>query len=1765
MSFRGEDRSRYGHVPPVQYPIPGHSYQQLQLQQQQQQQQQQQAQQQQQPPPPSDPRQHLTRQPSFNSGDDGAAYGRAQAYGESQFANNDELFMNTTPASNYPTGRPASTSVSSVRSSFGQQYQDQLQLSSGHSTYNPQSFAQSSSDFRRSQSQSLPYHPAPPSGYSGNLSNAYANPTSPIAGYAPQAYNPAAYANTSPQRQPTYHGYTNSQSSVYSNPYGSPAYQQQSPVAPQYVNMPLHPEPSPRRSYGYEQHPMPPVPSSSTVTRSRSSAPAYNAPQHAHRPAYPSDKGAPSPAPFNTSSQAPYPTTSSIPVGPAYSPHDDVTMYNRHTRSDSQSSLASPYAHQVGSSGVQRHPTNAPLPSRPMAELPEEEAMWSRNGRPLPDPAVQSSYDEVDDHYHEDSIVQEIEAFEAEIGGAGPRIHRRPLPVPSELGGSGDHNALVYAGGCHDPDTDHRTSFYENERGAGHDDDDDDNNNNEDDDDDPEGTAGVLAMQQAELEDQRFGGSSFMYTETAPLHPLPPISQQHAPNPLPPPPAHKEDDQSSDSDFGGDMDLGGLSGGYVGNLAYGTEVGYYGSVSGMDYLSRSGSRPLPVPSHRNEAYEYNTAFNNAEVDYGGTGGFQEIRRLSFDRGEDRVSLHSQQSGGNSPTKDDYGDLFFHPGLTNRPLPEIPSNTGPLSDSSSSASGQATTRTDHPQNAGSRLSYEHPGQYYNNALTHNQHPERSISLAGFNTAPQVHTPARSQTDAAPNERRKMARQHQQAAAVPITNFDNGMAPPAGGFDTITLPTGRKRKFVPSKLTSVDFKRCPEPWALSGIETWIREMTEGELDLRQKIVEEALTILFTIKVPTMNVADAEALSTCVVELMLANGVLLHDEEWVKYGEGHISGVFWQLTGSGCYAPKLHDQEINGRCYSSHCTRTLRKVDLEALNEGYKPADEWHIFYDLKKEDIMSRPKKEVERQNILHEIVTGEEKYIKQLDIFRTLYRDELRVSQPPIIHPDRRDKFLGTVFGKLDTVLRINKDHLLAQLKYRQQEQGPWIVGFSDLFREWIRKAKSEYIEYATTYPRAAFMIRKEASRNILFKKFLEDKQRHKSSSKQDWTHFLITPLQRLQRYILLLETVDRKMPGESEEKTNLNRAIEEIRTVTLECDAKVAETNRRVEMMELDRMLVLRPGFQSVLNLEQPGRTIIIQGDLQRLSSKGMKWVDTHALLFDHYLILAKVPIPMPLLFLETMNEEPVIKQKGITAPLAGRTATATGAQLSKVTINGIARPGTELSPTNTALSAQAPLAPAPAQDAEGKILYPFKVKHLGHEIYTLYASSARDRQDWCAKIVEAKTRHAKALFQQNAEPFRLRVLADASFHYDNSSPYARTAGVPVKGTPLDRAIQELEEVLGPAQGVAPVCRAQVNCATGFSAFGKQIIAVGTDYGVYITDPSSPRGWSRSIQAPRITQLAVLEEFSIAIVITDKSLISYPLDVLAPLSEFAAPANDSPRRAPQRLAKDVTYFAIARMKDRTLLFYKRKEGLHTTFKVLEPILHKATEKRARFFGGRRGGAGNTESFRDFDEFFFPIECFSLSLFQTYIAVSTARGIEMLTLDKKHPISIPDLKAAAIANIASRIRDQRPLGMFRLNENEFILTYEDCAVYVDKHGEVSRTLIMEYTGKQKKAKGATMYGQYLILYNEDYVEVRNADNGRLRQIIAGRDVRLIDLGIRGPTNDNALQAAQVHGHNGHLVNAGDASKGTVKIAMCHPELPGRQVILEMLLNDGHSEA
>lgn len=1179
------------------------------------------------------------------------------------------------------------------------------------------------------------------------------------------------------------------------------------------------------------------------------------------------------PTPQGFGSDSPYPTHTIPPVSSVYDeqPPEPPLHQSPNGLYSKQSSLS----HSSSGRTLPRPPVQQDLPIIP----PRRTDTLTRHpqSRPLPGPPPDAEND-IESHANDD-LVREIESTQASFRRHGSRASHSGSAANLRLSPDEQH---THTNGNMATGTGQYVIYDAFNDGS-----------------DAEAEAGVAMLRMAEEEERAREERSYLQgrpraetnasvrssrSQVSPREYSPRgTSPTTGPSPsqLSPRGHSPRTESDEDNEFVG-HDLALYGGGYQGNLHYGEGPSYgtegyseaptFNGFPGTSGSFRSSNRS---PDGRGEysdnydhpqiAYEYATRLhhlpNDARVDAGGTGGLSAPgnfgRRMSYDYGEEGDSPFEQQaeeehSGDESPYRATE-DLFFHPGM--RPLPPAPVEPANQTELHSHLMPAGTYRPPEQDEILGHTQYRHPSSptsadYYEDDLLSPSQVPRSSSLS-TPIGPRTDPPIRSKTDA---DRVKYKQQQEllwQLQQKELPKIDPAEAAATMALDLPTIPTSRRKRFIPTKLSSEQFKRCSEPWALSSILSWVRDLSEDETDLREQAIVDAIVALFTHKVPTMNIADAETLAARVVSSMIRENALVKEEEWVKFSSGTISGVLFQVTGTGCYSSKLHEREMRiqdtesyGRCYSHHCMRTLKKVNLKAqMMAPQKKAEDWVTFYKISKEVFDSYPKKEIERQNTLHEIVTTEDSYIGQLDVLRELYRDQLAAMNPPIIPAKRLSKFLNDVFGKVDAVKKVNEDFLLAQLKYRQKEQGPFIGGFSDIFREWIRKAKNTYIDYAATFPSANYFVRKEAERNVHFKQFLNQAREHKSSNRLSWDTYLKAPITRIQRYTLLLNTIHRNMLKDSEEKTNLAQAIEEIKVVALECDNKVGEMNKKADLMELAAKLQLRPEMKKEveLNLEHLGREIVFRGDLQRPGTRTRFLVDTHAILFDHYFVLAKtftardqsrslkyerydvskLPIPMDLLALESTNDDPVVKSsvRGVAS----------------VTPQGGVSPLTHTGPSPSANSGAAVL-----ENKDDKILYPFKIKHLGKTgTYTLYAFSAQGRMDWCQKIIEAKTKHAAALFSQNAEPFRLRVLADTAFAYSDQTSGSKS--ITIKGTPLHRAIKEVEKKYeGSGSRPPPVCRTGVNCATAFQQPpGRQMCAVGTDYGVYMSDLNNPRGWYR--------------------------------------------------------------------------------------------------------------------------------------------------------------------------------------------------------------------------------------------------------------------------------------------------------------------------------------
>ncbi|EEQ84625.1 CNH domain-containing protein [Blastomyces dermatitidis ER-3] len=1680
----------------------------------------------------------------------------------------------------------ASSQGSSALSGYQHQYQPPASTAAAQPSYNPVQFA----------------YPTPPAhsqpGYNPQAFAAAGTATSTAnTAYNSQAYqhyNPAAYqtppsatyhASPTPSWQASTPGqsYGFSPQSQYQFSHPTTQHPQVPPPPPPRANentynaysTPQYVDSSPRPTYGYS----PNLPQSTSSVSRISSQSTYTAAPTSSQAVFNVETygvdGSASGLPGRQYSQSSHPPSSS-PNPPPHGtiPHESSPQPSSYASFDYRSPIGlqtsnavpTPPLHQSHQTSPRRTDTlNRHPQSRPLPGPPQQAALSRADGRegfePNSDDPMKQAGGPVTENQQSLST--------------SPHVRESPDTYHSHTNG---HGHITNAGPGFNINYDAHS-----------------------DDEDAEAAAGLAALQMAEEEDALFNAQQT--TNSSAMSGFGPPS---GPPPAIPAPTTQVE-SSSDSDYA-QHDMGLYGGGYDAHLHYGDNPSISSGTDQMVTTSgslRSSDRSTDDRGTHSDSYDYPNIDQDsihpfpshstpARVDGISTGGLSETtmenRRMSFDHG-DEVSMNRSTtrpiSFSDTTDKGEPQDLFFHPGMSSRPLPPAPVPA-------------ASNLIPHLMPAGTYRSRDPIPQPYNSAYSqppYTSTPDefvsppsavpRSTSLSTHTNSPRPDLIIRSKTDA---DRIKLRQgTYETPTSTPVT------------LDLPTIPSGRRNKFNPTKLSTEQFRKCTEPWALSAIVAWIKELSEDETDLKKQTVIDAIVALFTHKVPTMNTIDAEVLGDRVVKNMLNEGVLIKDEEWVKFGPGTLSGVFWQISGQGCYSSRLHLQEGEyvGRCYSHHCMRTLKKVNLQAqAMEPEKKAEDWATFYKVGKEVFDTHSKKEIDRQNILHEIVTTEDSYIGQLDVLRTLYRDQLTEFDPPVINPKRLNKFLDEVFGKVDAVKKVNEDHLLAQLKYRQKEQGPFIFGFSDIFREWIRRAKAAYIDYAATFPNANYLVRREAETNMMFRQFLNQARDNKLSNRLSWDTYLKAPITRIQRYVLLLNTVLKSMDKNSEEKSNLMQAIEEIKTVAAECDTKVGDMAKTVSLKELGLKLQFRPEVKQEFELNLEHLEIIFQGDLQRPRTKRFNWVDIRAILFDRYLILAKIvftrdaarkeiydvskfPIPMDLLMLESTNDDPVMKSsvRGITAVSAPAGRLATPGDRGSPTPGNLSHVSTNSSTTSTNSSASnKTLVPVAVLEnpRDDKILYPFRIKHLGQpDVYTLYAPTAQNRQEWCEKIIEAKIKHAKSLHAQNAEPFKLRVLSDSAFAYPEHAVAPKTALI--TGTPLDRAIREVEaRYEGSLSRPLPVCRASVNCATVFQQpHGRLMCAVGTDYGVYISEYNNPRGWTKAIPTTRVTQIAVFEEFNLFLLIADKSLIAHHLDVVCPPSGVPT-QSDSQRRAPQKLSgnREVGFFVAGRMKDRALVIYKKRDGITSTFKALEPILQKSSSSRPRFMPTRRG---HTEFFRDYDEFYIPADSYSINLFHSSLAISTSRGVEVLTLDKKQPWSVPNLRASspehqpALNQIGNRINNLRPLGMFRLSDRDFLVVFVDCAVYVDKYGDVNRAVIMQFLGR---AVSACLYGKFLILVNEDFVEVRNAVNGRLRQVIAGRNVTLLDdagngsSGFGNPSPANFNEAAAVNplsGQNGLGLSTALSTAGrTVKICMQHPEHERSQIVVELLENQGLKE-
>jgi RHO1 GDP-GTP exchange protein 1/2 len=119
-----------------------------------------------------------------------------------------------------------------------------------------------------------------------------------------------------------------------------------------------------------------------------------------------------------------------------------------------------------------------------------------------------------------------------------------------------------------------------------------------------------------------------------------------------------------------------------------------------------------------------------------------------------------------------------------------------------------------------------------------------------------------------------------------------------------------------------------------------------------------------------------------------------------------------------------------------------------------------------------------------VVKGISSYVRRTwpDIPFQIYVKPLRTVDPPVIPPQRLQRFITDVFHNVDQLIFHHKK-LLDRLHHIQREEHPIIHSVTATILNAFLNFREAYLEYVPHYPIAAYWIEDEKANNPRFKEF----------------------------------------------------------------------------------------------------------------------------------------------------------------------------------------------------------------------------------------------------------------------------------------------------------------------------------------------------------------------------------------------------------------------------------------------------------------------------------------------------------------------------------------------------------------------------------------------------------------------------------------------------------------------------------------------------------
>ncbi|KAL1924397.1 uncharacterized protein VTP21DRAFT_7432 [Calcarisporiella thermophila] len=758
-----------------------------------------------------------------------------------------------------------------------------------------------------------------------------------------------------------------------------------------------------------------------------------------------------------------------------------------------------------------------------------------------------------------------------------------------------------------------------------------------------------------------------------------------------------------------------------------------------------------------------------------------------------------------------------------------------------------------------------------------------------------------------------------------------------------------------------------------------------------------------------------------------------------EGDLpNGVFTLLTD--CYSPTCTRSKL---CYSIACPRRLEQQARLNLGGGLNRSVSQMSNHEVQQDQrlwIHSVPKE-------IADSVSSEERK-RQENIFELIYTEKDFVSDMEYLREFWIRPLLTTniipedrrdkfVHDVFYNILEVHAINArMCDALQKRQNAYAVVDQIGDLLLDHVVNFEP-FVRYGAHQMIGKYVFERERAVNQLFAQFVHEIERRPESRKLELNGYLTKPTTRLARYNLLLGQILKHTPEGHPDHVNIPRVMEIIREFLNRVNVETGKTENRFNLEQLHERIVFKAGSEPVdLHLLDSHRQLILKGPLNRKG--GDQNSDLQVFLFDHMLVFTKIKIIHKFEQYRVHKYPIPLELLQVSCPDQHHH----GRRPSSILPYSRSTPNIATPPTTT--------------KTEMKTGYPIMFVHLGRKEatpLTLYAPTQMGRRQWLDKIEKQR----KMIFE------RTRIFATNS----------------------------LSEKHFPSHN-------KVNCSTTFEN-GKKII-YGTNFGLSVGTPgSSNKQLQYVLTIEKVSQVEVIEEARIVLVLADRNLYSYPLEILDP--DDTNPAN----RRGRRISSHVSFFKYGTCMERNLICVVKSNTLSTTIKALEPQLVSGSRKSRPSLG--RLLRGGNDNLRIYKILYIPTESTSIHFLKTKLCVGCTKGFEIVDLETLNTQGLLDPDDESL-HFAQKRENVCPIAIYRVRSGEFLLCYDEFAFYVDKNGRrTRRDWLVSWEGRPT---AFAFLSPFVVGFEPRFIEVWNVYTGVREQVIQGTNIRCLTPNVlHGP--------------------------------------------------------